>query len=73
MIAFFRREPVMVLMGVRALLYVLGAVAGITLEPEMAEGIVTILFGLLGVDAATSAAARARVSPVSKLPPSERE
>ena len=67
-IAFLKNEPVMVLMGVRAVLYILGAVAGIRLEPEMGEAIVGILFGLLGIDAATSAAARAKVSPVGKLP-----
>lgn len=68
MIDFFRKEPVMVLMLVRGVMYVLGAVAGIRLEPEMAESIVGVLFGLLGIDAATSAAARAKVSPVGKTP-----
>ena len=66
MIAFLKNEPVMVLYAVRAIIYVLGAVAGIRLEPEMSEAIVGILFGLLGIDAATSAAARAKVSPVGK-------
>ena len=66
MLDFFRNEPVMVLLIVRGILYVLGAVAGIRLEPEMAESIVGVLFGVLGVDAATSAAARSKVSPVGK-------
>ena len=66
MLKFLKSEPVMVLYGVRAALYVLGAVAGIRLEPEMGEAIASILFGILGVDAATSAAARSKVSPVGK-------
>lgn len=66
MIALFRKEPVLVLYGVRAIIYVLGAVAGIRLEPELGEAIAGVLFGLLGVDAATSAAARSKVSPVGK-------
>ena len=66
MLDFLKREPVMVLLAVRGILYVLGAVAGIRLEPELAESIVGVLFGVLGVDAATSAAARAKVSPVGK-------
>lgn len=66
MLDFFRKEPVLVLLAVRGVLYVLGAVAGIRLEPEAAEAIVAALFGVLGVDAATSAAARSKVSPVGK-------
>ena len=74
MLEFLKREPVMVLYAVRAILYILGAVAGLRLEPEMSEAIVGILFGLLGVDAATSAAARAKVTPVAapRLPPSRK-
>jgi uncharacterized membrane protein len=66
MLAFLRNEPVMVLMILRGVFYLLAAVVGIRIEPELAESIVTILFGILGVDAATSAAARAKVSPVGK-------
>ena len=66
MLDFLKREPVMVLLAVRGIFYILGAVAGIRLEPELAESIVGVLFGVLGVDAATSAAARAKVSPVGK-------
>lgn len=66
MLAKLKNEPVLVLMGVRFIVYILGAVAGIRLEPELTESIVTLLFGALGVDAATSAAARSKVSPVGK-------
>ena len=68
-------EPVIVTALVRLVVYALAAWGGITVEPELSDEIVVTLFGVAGVDLASSVRARSKVTPDQKtadLPPSRK-
>ena len=68
-------EPVLVMMLARFVVYALAAWGGVSFEPELAEEIVVTLFGVAGVDLASSVRARSKVTPDQKtadLPPSRK-
>ncbi len=65
-------EPVLLALLVRAVVLGAAATLGVTLAPEVRDAIAVIAAAVLGIEAGSAVFLRDRVTPVAKLPPSER-